>query len=195
MPEGLQDVSGKPLDLTPAEQTERDFASAMSAPVVEPTSITPPPDHGKTMPAERPKRGRPPKAKDGAKPQAKVAEVIKDSYTDDAAKLVGSIWAVAASVPPTQAYALVLHNAADGLAAALAEGAKVNPTIRRAVAGGGNVGWQLQLAGVAVTMGMQAMQLMKDPALRAQCAEQTRAQLKEAMTVAGLDTQTDAHAA
>jgi Fe-S cluster assembly iron-binding protein IscA len=77
----------------------------------------------------------------------------------------------------------VLHNAADGLSSALAEGAKANATIRAWVSGGGQAGWQLQLAAVTATMGMQAVQLMKSPELRAQCAETTRAQLKQAMGI------------
>jgi hypothetical protein len=186
----LQTADGEPVDVSSVEQGEREFAAAFATPPAGDLPA-PPPDHKKDMATERPaRRGRPPKSArgDAKAPKPAVVVPVKADYSEDATKLVGTIWTVAASIPPTQAYALVVHNASDALASALAEGAKVNPAIRRFVAGGGNAGWQLQLGAVAMQMGMQALQLSKDKELRAQAAETTRAQFKEAMKVAGLET-------
>jgi hypothetical protein len=159
----------------------------MAAPVED---IPAPPSHNKPEPPEyQPKhtarRGRPPKAAE-PKPATTKAAPVKADYTSQAQALVGSVWTVAASVPPTQAFAFVLNNNADALASALAAGAKSNEAIRNFVDGGGDAGWKLQLAAVTVSMGMQTMSLMKDQDLRAQAAEHTRAQLSEAMKAHGI---------
>ena len=101
---------------------------------------------------------------------------------------MGAVWTVTASLPPTQPYALVVETNADALAGALAEGAKHNATIRAFVSSGES-SWLLGLAGVGLTMGMQAFQIMKDPELRGQCAATTREHLKAAMGAKGIEVQ------
>lgn len=139
----------------------------------------------------KPKRGRPRKTvaasdKPQTAPKPVVKEVIKDDYTEDAQQLVSGLWTVAASIPPTQAYAYVLNQNADGLVAGLAAGAKHNPTIRKMLSGGGDSAWMLQLGAVTMSMAMQTMQLMKDPELRAQCADATKQQLRETLLAQGI---------
>ena len=63
----------------------------------------------------------------------------------------------------------MIEGNSDMLASALAEGAKHNATVRKFISSGGNT-WAIQLASVGVTMGMQTMQLMKDPELRKEAA-------------------------
>jgi hypothetical protein len=177
MPEGLQTTEGTPLEVQAAEAA---FAQTMAAAPPTGDLPAPPPDHGKDVPKDRPKRGRPPRAsREAAKGAPKsVSAPAKADYTPEAQALVGTVWTVAAALPPTQAYAYVINQNADALAAALAEGAKQSDSLRKWVAGGGNAGWQLQLAAVGINMGMGAMQMMRDPELRAQAAEATRVQLR-----------------
>lgn len=110
---------------------------------------------------------------------------MKDDYTDDARQLVGTVWTVAASVSVTQPYAIVIHGNADGLASALAEGAKHSETIRAWVSTGES-SWILGLASVGVSMAMQGWQLARDPELRELAGAKTREQLKEALAVKGI---------
>jgi hypothetical protein len=181
MAEGLQTPDGAAVDVSPVDQAQKDFAAAMNAPATG--EVAAPPDHGKDMPAERPaRRGRPARPKSDTKaPKTVKAVPVKADYTSDAQALVGTVWTVTAAIPPTQAYAYVINQNADGLAAALAEGAKQSESLRKWVAGGGNAGWQLQLAAVGINMGMGAMQMMRDPELRKQAAEATRVQLRAMM--------------
>ena len=137
-----------------------------------------------------PRRGRPPKA-EKARTTDKPAAAIKDDYTEDAGKFVGGVWVVAASIPVTQPYAVVVESNADPLVKSLAEGAKHNATIRAFVSSGES-SWILGLASVTMTMGMQAFQIMRDPKLRAECAAATKASLKEAMGAKGLQVQESA---
>lgn len=145
--------------------------------------IPAPPDRKDEPEKPAPKRrGRPPKAQAApeakAKP-AKAAKPPKDDYTPEIQAVVSSAWFVAASIPQTQAYALVLSNSSDALVAALNEGAKKNDTIRRFVDGGGESMWAVQLAAVAAQMGLQAYQLSKSPEMRKAAAEATKSQLSE----------------
>lgn len=117
--------------------------------------------------------------KDGPK-----AEV---DYGPAAQALIGNVWLGAAMIPVTQPYAAVLSASSDGVAGALAEGAKHNETIRGWLTSGTESTWKLQLAGVAVTMGMQCWQIARDPELRDQAREVTRAQLAEALRAKGID--------
>jgi hypothetical protein len=50
----------------------------------------------------------------------------------------------------------------------------------------------MQLAVVGAQMGMQTLQLMKDPALRQQAAESTRTQLQQWLTANGLVAEQEA---
>jgi hypothetical protein len=131
--------------------------------------------------AQTPRRGRPPKterARTTATAKAPVAQAVADvDYTAGAASLVANVWLGAALIPFTQPYAAVLSANSDSLAAALAEGAKHNETIRGWVQGGGESAWKLQLAGVAMAMGMQCLQLARDPEQREQARAVTKAQL------------------
>lgn len=191
LPDGS--APGAPVD---AEAGQADFSRMMVAQsdaangTVPAPDIPSPPDRAPREDADRPKarRGRPPKDRRAAKPAAPKPTVsVKDDYTTDVQALVGSVWTVAASIPATQPYALVLSNNADALTSALAAGAKSNEFIRRFVSGGGQVGWQLQLAAVGLNMGMTAYQIMGDKDLREQAREATKAQLKAAMKAQGIE--------
>jgi len=184
----LETPDGKPVAVTPvdAEAVNAQFDRAMNddgpdtqaPPKRQPRGDSPPDG------AAKPRRGRPPK-EEKARATGKPAAPVKDDYTADAQQAVGKVWAVMACLPPTQAYALVVEGNSDALAAALAEGAKHNETVRRFVAQGGN-SWMLQLAGVGLTMGMQTYQLMRDPQLRREAAATTREHLKAAMAAQGI---------
>ena len=183
----LETPDGKPVDVTPpdAEAVNAAFSRAMNDDVADeqaPPKRQPKSASGLTD-SEPKRRGRPPKAEQAR--TAKPEPALKDDYTEDAQSSVVSLWAVTASIPFTQPYALVIEGNADALVPALAEGAKHNATIRKFISSGGNT-WAIQLASVGVTMGMQAVQLMKDPELRKEAAETTREHLKAAMKAKGL---------
>ncbi len=181
----LETPDGKPVAVTPvdAEAVNREFDRVMNDDGPDEQA---PPRRQKPAgeDAAKPRRGRPPK-EEKARATDKPAAPVKDDYTADAQQAVGKVWAVMACLPPTQAYALVVEGNSDALAAALAEGAKHNETVRRFVAQGGN-SWMLQLAGVGLTMGMQTYQLMRDPQLRREAAATTREHLKAAMAAQGI---------
>lgn len=145
----------------------------MAEPVAD---IPAPPD----APAE-PKRPRGRPRKDAAKAPVKSPKTtlpVKADYTADVQGLVTSVWTVTAMLPPTQPVAYVISANADPLVAALAEGAKHNEFIRSMVDGPAQNAWALQLAAVAANMGLTAVQIMRDPELKAKSAEATREQLK-----------------
>jgi hypothetical protein len=176
----LETTDGKPVDVTPvdSEKINSDFGRAMNDD--GPDTQAPPVRRRRAPAAEdepAPKRrGRPPKEE-----KARTADTaVKDDYTEDAQNFVGAVWTVTASIPATQAYALVVENSSDGLAKSLAEGAKHNATIRAFVSSGES-SWMLGLASIGLGMGMQAYQLMKDPALREAAAATTREHLKDAI--------------
>lgn len=193
--EGLVTPDGQAVDVESVKaDADRTFAAAMAAPagtdeIPAPPKRTDDPDKAKS------RRGRPPKdvrartrdAQPGeARKDSKAAQPLKDDYTSDAQALVGGIWTVAASVPLTQPYAAVLAGSSDALAAALAAGAKQSETIRRLVSGGSGT-WQLQLAAVGMSMGMQCLQIARDPELREKARESTRQQLREALAAQGIE--------
>lgn len=188
MPE-LTTTDGKPVDVTELDPAaiNAKFGAAMNDD--GPDEQAPPPRRARpaaeAAAAEAPakRRGRPPK-EDRARTVAQ-APAVKDDYTDDARDLVGSVWTVAASIPYTQPYALVIEGNSDGLALALAEGAKHNTTIRSWVSAGQS-SWMLALGSVGLTMGLQAYQLMRDPGMREKAAEATRASLRKAMAAKGI---------
>lgn len=181
----LETISGKPVELDP-DAVNAKFQAAMNDD--GPSEQAPPKREPK--PAEedapKPRRGRP--AKEDKSRTSKAAAPVKDDYTEDATHFVGSVWTVAASIPVSQPYALVVESNSDALVGALAEGAKHNATIR-AFVNSGESSWILGLASVGLSMGMQTLQLLKDPALRVEAAAVTRAHLKEAMGAKGLDVQ------
>lgn len=185
----LEDTSGRPVDVTPVDVADINakFRSAMDDP--GPDEKAPPKRAPKPAAEDAPRttRTRQPKA-EKARTADKSAVPVKDDYTDDAQKFVGTVWTVAASLPPTQPYALVVEANSDALSSALAEGAKHNSTIRAFVQSGES-SWILGLASVGLSMGMQTYQLMRNPELRAQAAATTREHLKAAMGAKGLDVE------
>lgn len=186
MPE-LTTPAGKPVDAAApdAAAINADFTAAMND--SGPDEQAPPRRQPRQAPAEdtgKPKRGRPPKD-EKSRTTDKTAAVVKDDYTEDAQNFVGTVWTVAASIPVTQPYALVVESNSDGLVLALAEGAKHNATIRSWVSTGQS-SWMLGLASVGLSMGMQTWQLMSDPELRAEAAQTTREHLKAAMRAKGI---------
>lgn len=186
----LETPSGDAVDVTP-EAIEAQFQAAMNddgpGEQAPPRRPAPPADDS---PA-KPRRGRPPKSEQ-SRTADKPAAAVKDDYTSDAAQFVGGVWVVAASIPFTQPYAVVLDTNADPLVKSLAEGAKHSATIRAFVSSGDS-SWVLGLASVTLTMGIQAFQIMRDPKLRAECAEASRKSLKEAIgakSITGTETET-----
>lgn len=183
----LETVDGKPVDVTTpgADEINARFDSSMNDD--GPDEQAPPkrqPKPAAETETPKPRRGRPPK-EEKSRTTDKAAEPVKDDYTADAQSSVATLWTVAASIPVTQAYALVIEGNSDTLVSALAEGAKHNATIRKFVSSGGNT-WALQLASVTATMGIQAYQLMRDPELRKEAAATTREHLKAAMRAKGI---------
>lgn len=188
MPE-LETPEGKRVDTAPLDHAaiNAKFGAAMND--TGPDEQAPPPRQPRAAapPAEAPakRRGRPPKEERARTIAQAPAAVIKDDYTEDAANLVGSVWTVAATIPYTQPYALVIDGNSDALTASLAEGAKHNATIRGWVAAGQS-SWMLGLASVGLTMGMQAYSIARDPEMRAQAAEATRDSLRKRLAEKGI---------
>jgi hypothetical protein len=149
----------------------------MAAPPAD--DLAAPPKRDPAAAADPEKPGKTTRTKAAPKPRVKKSAPIKADYTSDAQTLVATTWTVTAALPPTQAFAYVLNTNADQLTAALAEGAKHSETLRNFVAGTGENSWKVQLAVVGLNMGLQTLQLMKDPDLRQRAAEQTRAQMQE----------------
>lgn len=184
----LETPDGRPVDVTRVDPDEvnRQFQAVMNDDGTDehapPRRQPAPPEQG-----AKPKRARADRSRTTGKPgePAKPAQPVKDDYTEDAGKFVGGIWVVAASIPLTQPYAVVIDSNSDPLVKSLAEGAKHNETIRAFVTSGES-SWILGLASITMTMGMQAFAIMRDPQLRAECAEATRKSLKEAMGAKGL---------
>lgn len=149
---------------------------------------------------DKPKRGRPrkspaDKSRTTTTAQTAPAEPAADAdYTKGAQALVGNVWLGLAMLPPTQPCAAVLSAGSDNLAAALAEGAKHNESIRKWVSGGTDSMWKLQLAGAVVGMGVQCVQVMRDPELREKARAATQAELKKAFAAKGIDLPSPAEA-
>jgi hypothetical protein len=200
MPEGLQTPDGAAVDL---EAAEREFAKSMSQPVADvpaPPKMT---DEQKAEVAakksEPKRRGRPPKADrarvEATKPAAEP--LTPKDYSEALDGALTGVWVATAGLPWTTPYAAVLAANKGALVGALNSGANANAKVRTYVekyTGGGGGLWQLQLAVVGAQMGMQTMQLMKDPALRQQAEESTRAQLHQWLTANGLVPQAEQEA-
>lgn len=192
----VETADGTPVDVTEqADSINAQFSAAMNDD--GPDEQAPPKRQPRSSAAaeaagsvERPRRGRPPKSEQA---RVKDSPPPKDDYTEDARSAVGTVWTVAASIPVTQPYALVVYTNSDALAKSLAEGAKHNATIRAFVASGEST-WIIGLASVGLSMGLQTVQLVKDPKLRAEAAAKTREQLKEAIgakALAGAEKETE----
>jgi len=201
MPEGLRTPEGEAVQgaVVDVDAGAGDFARLQAAAADDASgaaTIAAPPDRAERAPEERTpaRRGRPPKAQREKAPKKTTSKAapVKDDYTEEITKAVSTTWMVAASIGPAQPYALVLHNSADALVSALNEGAKQNETIRRFVTTSGEASWQIQLAAVAMQMGMQAYQMMGDKELREKAAEATKKQLAELVKVATPEETPDA---
>lgn len=186
--EGLQTADGKTVKVEPA-RSEADFAAALAKPMAAIPDVPDAPTAEARAARRTARSPRTSKAAQGPKEGLKGApEAIKkeSEYLSDAEGLVTSLWMVTAALPPTQAYAVVVHGNSDALAAGLAKGAPHNKTIRKALSQGGDGAWMLQLGSVAVSMGIQGYQLMSDPKLREECRELTRNQLKAYLKSQGI---------
>ena len=180
----LETTDGKPVEID-ADEVNAKFRAAMDGDAGPAEQA--PPKRQPRPPAEdaKPRTRTAPKA-EKSRTADKAAAPVKDDYTEDAQNFVGAVWTVAASIPVTQPYALVVENGSDALVKSLAEGAKHNATVRAFVSSGES-SWILGLASVGIGMGLQAFQLMRDPELRAQAAAVTREHLKAAIGAKGLD--------
>lgn len=181
----LETPAGKPLDVTPADagQVNAEFRAAMDDYLPDEQA---PPKRAARPPAEQAKpRARTQRA-EKSRTADKAASAVKDDYAKDAQDFVGMTWTVAASIPYTQPYALVIESNSDALAGALAEGAKHNATIRSFIASGES-SWMLALAGVSLNMGMQMWQIARDPALKEQARAVTVEHLKAAIGARGVE--------
>jgi hypothetical protein len=187
MAEGLQTPDGKSLDL---EAADRKFSEAMAAPetdVPAPRKMTA--EQKEAIKAE-PKRTRTRTAKtDKARTTATTSEKVDKDFTEDISNLTDGAWLVGASIPYTQPYAAVIKVNQPALIASLNSGAQNNSTLRgyieKASSGAGGM-WMVSLGVVSVNMGMQILQIAKDPELRNQLAEQTKVELTDYMKVNGL---------
>lgn len=196
----LTTPDGQVVDTGPADEAvidraevDKDFARALATP--DPSGPQAPPRHDDAA-GEQPKRrrGRPRKNPDE---QARATEtppeppvVMSDTdYAEAAAGVVTLGWATLAGIPWTQPYAVVVDANAGDLTGALANGAKHNPKIRaaleKAATGGGGV-YMLQLAAVGANMAVQTLELMRDPALRAEATQHTRKKFRAFLRASGI---------
>lgn len=138
---------------------------------------------GGEAPAPPKRRGRPRKedrarTTTDTKPAVKKAAPAKltpKDFTADLTAVTDGLWLAGSQIPPAAPYAAILKANQAGLVASLNAAANQNATARAYVeklSGGGNGSWMLQLGMVGVSMGMQAMQLARDPKLREQLVEQ-----------------------
>lgn len=196
-PDGQPVETGNATVTDPAadrDEINRQFSRAMAT---EKPGETAAPPRLDDKPAETPKRprGRPRKTADerprvtDKPPEAPAPKVDRD-YTDECAGLSTLGWAALAATPWTSPYACVVEANQEQLVKALNGGCQQNPRIREAVerwsAGGGGV-YMLQLAAVGTNMGVQAMQLLKDPALRAEARAHTEGKFREFLKAQGVN--------
>lgn len=189
------DPAGASVDLAAAE---REFSRALAA--EDPAATQGPPRRagGDGAPAEKPKRPRGRPRKDPAE-SARVArgpapDASPVDYTEAAAGLVTLGWATIAAIPYTTPFAAVLDANAEQLTGALANGAKHNPKIagalERAASGGGGV-YVIQLAAVGVNMGMQCLEILRDPETRRAATEATRTKFGAFLAAQGIKVPDD----
>jgi hypothetical protein len=172
------DPAGQGVDLAAAE---REFSRALASEDPAATQGPPRRPDGDPQTGDEPRRrrGRPrkspedrPRVAKGAAPDAGPVD-----YTEAAAGLVTLGWATIAAIPYTTPFAAVIDANAEQLTGALANGAKHNAKIagalERAASGGGGV-YAIQLAAVGVNMGMQCLEILRDPETRRAATEATR---------------------
>jgi hypothetical protein len=184
----LTTPGGAPVDAPPVDPAEvnREFSRAMAAD--DPGGIGAPPRH-EDKPAEKPaRRRRAAKPTADEKPRvtdktaaAAPAKVDRD-FTEEVTGLTTLGWATLAAVPPTSPWAVVVEANQEDLVKALNSGCQQSPKVRAAVekwsSGSGGV-WALQLAACGVNMSVQSLQLLKDPALRAEARTHTADKLRQ----------------
>ena len=194
----LTTADGAPVATPTPEEREainREFSRSMASDSPGSESATPPRLDDK--PAEAPKRprGRPRKTPDerprvADKPAETPAAKVEKDFTDECAGLTTLGWAALAATPWTSPYACVIEANQEQLVKAVNSGCQQNPRIREAVerwsSGAGGV-YMLQLASVGVNMGVQAMQLLKDPALRAEARAHTEDKFRQFLKEQGVN--------
>jgi hypothetical protein len=190
----LETADGTPVDVTPADPdtVNREFARAMSDD--GPDTQAPPPRQPKPAteagaPKPKPRRGRPPKDGQARTADAAAPPTVDKDFTEECAGLTTLGWVTLAAVPPVSPWAVVVEANQDDLVKALNSGCQQNAKIRGAVekwsAGSGGV-YALQLAAVGVNMGVQSLQLLKDPALRAEARAHTQEKLRDFLKANGV---------
>lgn len=171
-------------------QVERDFSRAMAA--EDPSATQGPPPRTGSVPGEpKRRRGRPRKdpADQARVTSGPVPEAAPVDHAEAAAGLVTLAWATVAAIPYTTPFAAVIDANAGELTGALAAGAKHNPKIaaalEQAATGGGGV-WAIQLAAVSVNMGMQCLEIMRDPKTREAATSATRSKFRAFLKTQGI---------
>jgi hypothetical protein len=186
MPE-LKTSNGEPVLAPPIDEDAVNRAFSQSINEDAGPDESAPPRRAEKPAEDKPRAARPRTTKaEKARTTAKPADPVKDDYHEDARALITTTWTAAASLGPTQPYAFALSQSADPLTDALADGAKHNDFIRRMVSGGGGNAWQLKLAAAGMQFGMTTLAIMRDPEMKKQAAEATRAQLAAAMQAQGI---------
>ena len=181
MSEGLMTTDGKPVPLE-VVSAEREFNAAMAAPegdVPAPRKMTAEAKEAIRTQPKRSPRARPDKTEKARVVPSASQKVDKD-FTEDVQGITQGLWLTAASIPPTQAYAAIIKLNQPALVASLNQGAQNNAAVRGYVekmsSGSGGM-WMVSLGVTVANMGMQTLQLMKDPQLRRDMAAQTRQEL------------------
>jgi len=186
----LASADGAEVEVTPAElpqdvqDANRAFMEAQLSDPAEDERRRPPRRTPRVAEAEetearteKPKRGRPSKADQArttSKAPADKKPLAPRDFTADLDALGNGLWLGLSQLPATAPYAALLHMQQPAIVAAVNAGAQVNPSVRnfcdKLTSGTGNA-WALQLGVVAVNVGLQGMQLARNPELRAQLAQ------------------------
>lgn len=172
------------------DQINAEFSRAM-APGDPEEPVKAPPDRPEQQGAEPPrrKRGRPPKSEAARTAAAPPAQAVDKDYTDALVALTTMGWSAVAAIPYTTPYAAVIDANQENLVRALNHGAQNNAAIRAKIealtAGGGGI-WVIELAGVTVNMTMQAMQILRDPQVRAEARAATETKFREFLKAQGV---------
>jgi hypothetical protein len=182
--------AGGGVDLAAAE---REFSRALASEDPAATQGPPRRPEGVDGQGDAPKRrrGRPPKSPEDKARVAKgpAPDAGPVDYTEAAAGLVTLGWATVAAVPYTTPFAAVIDANAEQLTGALANGAKHNAKIaaalEKAASGGGGV-YAIQLAAVGVNMGMQCLEILRDPETRRAATEATRTKFGAFLAAQGI---------
>jgi hypothetical protein len=184
----LKTPDGKVLDV---EEGDRAFSEMMAAPATD----TPAPqkmteaqkDEIKSAPKRT--RARPGKTERARTTTAATSQKVDKDFSEDIAGLTTGLWITAASIPYTSPYAVVVKQAqpqlVHNLNAAAQNNAQVRGYVEKLGSGGGGV-WAIGLSITAAQMGMSILQIARDPELRKQLGEQSRAELQQYLEQQGL---------